>query len=73
MILLLLPATGYLNDLYCYNSTNVKWTALLTNGSIPSPRNSMGFAATPDGIIYVFGGSGSGNDEKESFRGLNGW
>jgi hypothetical protein len=28
----------------------------LTAGSGPSPRAYMGFAATPDGMLYVFGG-----------------
>jgi hypothetical protein len=32
----------------------------LTAGSGPSPRVYMGFAATPDGMLYVFGGWGSG-------------
>jgi hypothetical protein len=31
----------------------------LTTGSRPSPRYAMGFAATPDGMLYVFGGVGS--------------
>jgi hypothetical protein len=28
----------------------------LTSGSGPSPRYHLGFAATPDGMLYVFGG-----------------
>jgi hypothetical protein len=36
----------------------------LTAGSRPSPRYSTGFAATPDGMFYVFGGQdGSGGNE----------
>ena len=60
MSLLVLLATGLLNDLYSYNSTTVMWTALGPNGTAPSQRTSMGFAATPDGTIYVFGGSDGG-------------
>jgi hypothetical protein len=40
------------------------WTALSPSGSGPSPRSSMGFAATPDGMLYVFGGF-DGGDKRE--------
>jgi hypothetical protein len=35
----------------------------LTSGSGPSDRTSMGFAATPDGMLYVFGGNGGSGTE----------
>ena len=41
------------------------WTALSPSGSGPSPRDSMGFAATPDGMLYVFGGHDGGNVGEE--------
>ena len=44
------------NDLYRYDPKNVTWTALTALGSAPSPRESMGFTATPDGMLYLFGG-----------------
>ena len=36
----------------------------LTAGSSPSPRYGMGFAATPDGMLYVFGGNDNSEDDK---------
>jgi hypothetical protein len=55
------PAAGNLNDLYRFSAAANNWTALSPSGSGPSPRYAMGFAATPDGMLYVFGGtSGSG-------------
>jgi hypothetical protein len=41
------------------------WTALSPSGSSPSPRHSMGFAATPDGMLYVIGGAGYEGNERE--------
>jgi hypothetical protein len=48
--------TDYRNDVYRLSSAANTWTALLPSGSGPSPRDSMCFAATPDGMLYVFGG-----------------
>ncbi len=50
---------GFLNDLYLFNPATTSWQKLAPNGSIPSPRQLMGFAATPDGKLYAFGGSGN--------------
>jgi hypothetical protein len=56
------PAAVSLNDLYRFSAAANTWTALSPTGSGPSRRYLMGFAATPDGMIYVYGGwSGSGN------------
>ncbi len=44
----------------------------LTAGSSPFPRYGMGFAATPDGMLYVFGGYSSGNEGKKREAG-KGW
>jgi N-acetylneuraminic acid mutarotase len=56
---------GNLNDVYRFSPAANNWTALSPSGSGPSPRYMMGFAATPDGMLYVFGGwnssGGSGN------------
>jgi hypothetical protein len=35
----------------------------LTAGSGLPPRYAMGFAATPDGMLYVFGGDGTNGIE----------
>jgi hypothetical protein len=57
---------GNLNDVYRFSAAANTWTALSPSGSAPSPRLWMGFAATPDGMLYVFGGSdGSGNVGEE--------
>ncbi len=50
------PAADYYNDLYSFDPATVKWVKLNPSGSVPSPRHMMGFAATPDGMLYVFGG-----------------
>jgi hypothetical protein len=54
------PAAAYLNDVYRFSAAANTWTALSPTGSGPSPRYGMGFAATPDGMIYVFGGFSGG-------------
>jgi hypothetical protein len=46
------------NDLYCFSPAANTWTALSPSGSAPAPRSHLGFAATPDGMLYVFGGNG---------------
>ncbi len=51
-----LPTAAYYNDLYRFDPANNRWTRLYPSGSAPSPRHMMGFAATPDGSLYVFGG-----------------
>jgi hypothetical protein len=55
---LLLLAAENLNDLYRFDPAALKWTQLSPAGPAPAPRFAMGFAATPDGMLYVFGGSG---------------
>ena len=52
---------GYLNDLYRYIPGNNTWKAFY-----PSQRELMGFTATSDGMIYVFGGLTDGNDHNLS-------
>ena len=44
------------NDLYSYDSPKSTWTAISSSGSAPSSRRGMGFAATANGMLYVFGG-----------------
>jgi hypothetical protein len=56
------PAAGNLNDVYRFIAAANTWTALSPSGSGPSPRWQMGFAATPDGMLYVFGGYDSGTE-----------
>ena len=53
-----LPAAP-LNDLYSFNPSTNTWTAIYPSGSTPSPRYLMGFAVTPDSMLYVFGGATS--------------
>ena len=37
-------------------------TSAVTTGFAPSPRFGMGFTATPDGMLYAFGGYDSGEE-----------
>jgi hypothetical protein len=53
-----LLAAENLNDLYRFDPAALKWTKLSPAGPAPAPRFAMGFAATPDGMLYVFGGHG---------------
>jgi hypothetical protein len=68
------PATGLfnLNDLYRYSAADNAWTALSPSGSVPSLRADMGFAATPDGMLYVFGGWSGRPDGNEGKWGAGG-
>jgi N-acetylneuraminic acid mutarotase len=56
---------GFLNDLYRFNPTSNTWSNLSV-ANPPSARSGMGFAATPDGMLYVFGGRGSDGGEGTS-------
>ena len=47
---------GPANDLYSFSPATVSWTALAPSGVAPLARSAMGFAATPDGLIYLWGG-----------------
>ena len=54
-------------DVHRYNPANSTWTALNASGSIPSPRVQFCVAGTPDGMLYLFGGSilGVGDERAE--------
>ena len=49
-------APGGANDLFSYEPSTKMWKQLPHSSSAPSPRFEMGFAATPDRMLYVFGG-----------------
>ncbi len=54
---------GLSNSLHCLSINANTWTTLSPSGPAPTPRYLLGFAATPDGMLYVFGGlSSSGKD-----------
>jgi hypothetical protein len=42
--------------LHRFSALANNWTTLFPSGSGPSPRIGVGFAATPNGMLYVFGG-----------------
>jgi hypothetical protein len=44
------------NDLYLFRPDNCIWTSISSFGITPFPRSAMGFAAAPNGMLYVFGG-----------------
>ena len=48
--------------MYRLSAADNAWTKLSPSGSGPSPRHFMGFAATPDGMLYVFGGTDGGTE-----------
>jgi hypothetical protein len=49
---------------YRFSAAASTWTALSPSGTAPSQRESMGFAATPDGMLYVFGGRANGKERE---------
>ena len=49
-------AGGYLNDLYQFDPVDTTWRKLAVTGSVPTRRHMHGLTATPDGMLYVFGG-----------------
>ncbi len=57
--------TAHYNDIYRFDPANAMWTALPPSGDPPLPRNAMGFAATPDGMLYVFGGYSSDREGRD--------
>jgi hypothetical protein len=57
MTLAPLPAAS--NNIYSFNQQSTSWEVISPSGSAPSSRYGMGFTATPDGILYVFGGNGN--------------
>jgi hypothetical protein len=59
--LLLLFLSVFLGDFFSFNPINRTWTSRIV--SLVSQRAGMGLAATPDGLIYLFGG-GNGIGEK---------
>ena len=56
-------ASVYFNDLYSFDPASAFWTAHAPAGTVPSARQSMGFARTPDDMMYLFGG----------YDGIGGW
>jgi hypothetical protein len=48
-------AAVYYNDLYSFSPAANKWTPIAALGA-PAPRHMHGLAATPDGMLFVFGG-----------------
>ena len=44
-------------DLWVYSPATNAWTSLSPTGPAPSERILMGFTATPDGRVYLFGGA----------------
>jgi hypothetical protein len=56
-------ADWYRNDFYRYSAAANTWTALSPSGSAPSGRFGLSCTATPDGMLYLFGGYGGSGTE----------
>ena len=54
--------TDIFGYLYRFSPVYGLWTVPITSGMAPSPRCAVGLAATPDGMVYLFGGA-SGDGE----------
>jgi hypothetical protein len=52
-------------DAHRYNPASSTWTALNASGSIPTPRTQFCVAGTPDGMLYLFGGSITGVGDEQ--------
>ena len=57
------PVQGRMNDLYSFTPATSTWAMIQPSGSIPPPRDNHGFAAAPDGTLYVFGGYNDASGE----------
>jgi hypothetical protein len=59
------------NQMYRFSPAANSWSQVYTFLPRPSARRSMGFAATPDGMLYVLGGDVSitGNENGDGRRG----
>jgi hypothetical protein len=72
----LLCSSDYCKDLFSFDSkdkTNT-WTALSVDFPMPSGRSKMGFTATPDNKLFVFGGYSSGySGEIDSYYAIWFW
>lgn len=53
---LLLPSAG----LFTFSPDTATWKALSTSGPVPPGRIWTGFAATPNGTLYLFDGATDG-------------
>ena len=51
--------TGLSDGIQRYDPTSNRWTLLAANGTSPGARNNVGFTSTPNGTIYLYGGSNS--------------
>ena len=51
---------GYCNDLFSFDPQARRWTQLNPVGNIPPPVHGMGFLASSNGLLYLFGGEGGG-------------
>ena len=52
-----LPLAGLLDDLYVFSPSSCSWTMLSPYGSVPPVLYKVGFTATPNGMLYLFGGA----------------
>jgi len=48
---------NHLSDFYCYDFALNAWKAIPCKGDSPSPRTAFSVCATPDGFIYLWGGT----------------
>jgi len=49
---------AHLSDFYSYDFDSSSWRQILASGNCPCPRTALTMCATPDGFIYVWGGTG---------------
>jgi hypothetical protein len=56
------------NKLYHFDFTGSAWSVIAPKGAVPPGRVKMGFAATPAGVLYVFGGMDANFGEHKQLR-----
>ena len=61
------PAAGMDDSFYRWNLTGSEWTVLTPSGPTPPGRFFTGCAATPDGLVYIFGGDAGQSENRLSF------
>ncbi len=61
-----LSGSTYFNDLWYFDPKSNSWTNTTTKSRVPIGRYALGMTSTPDGMLYVFGGSNVGSGGESS-------
>lgn len=63
-----LDSGGLSEGIQRYDPTLNRWTLLAANGTSPGARNNVGFTSTPNGTIYLYGGTNSTGTVRDLYK-----